>query len=140
MSRYMPPSVFRSACLLLAACYTHKDVYEDMVASLKTDYASAYPGDDFASDMREGVKSLRDLLDKLGIKDEEDKKLILGRYYELSKTVEPNGAKQKKFLGFLGGTRFSGSHPDIKNRVHMMTMEFTAYTLNFPDIMLINNF
>jgi hypothetical protein len=99
----------------------------------KKNYGRTYPGDDFVSDLREGVVKLRDMLEKnRSAQSEEDKSTLFYMYYRISRDIEPDGTKHKKFLGFLGGTRFAGSHPDPANRVHDLTMEFAGYMLHYP--------
>jgi hypothetical protein len=132
MSKYMPRRVFRSSCFLLASCYQDQEKFENLLAGIQKNYAATYPGDDFVPDLCEGVAKLREMLEKDRIvQSEEDKQLLFYSYYQISRDIEPDGTKHKKFLGFFGGTLFSGSHPNPANRVHDLVMEFAGYTLHY---------
>jgi hypothetical protein len=133
MPKYMTRDVFRSACFLLASYYQDTAKYEQIIAGIQDSYRKAYPGDDFVPDLRDGVTKLREMLEgDKAVKTEDDKRLLFYAYYQISKEMEPDGSKRKKFLGLRGGTLFSGSHPNPTNRVHDLTMEFSGYMLHYP--------
>jgi len=133
MPKYMTRHVFRSACFLLASYYQDQAKYEQMIAGIQDSYRKVYPGDDFVPDLRDGVAKLREMLERdKAIKTEDDKRLLFYACYQISKETEPDGSKRKKFLGFLGGSLFSGSHPNPTNRVHDLMMEFAGYMLHYP--------
>ena len=101
--------------------------HEGLISS----YSPLYPDDYMlATELKLVPKMLDDIVSNV-----ETSLLVRAEiFYRCSSLAEkylPDGSPKKKFLGFFGGTHFSGSHPTIERRSPECLENFSRYS-SFP--------
>ena len=130
-SRYAPQGIIDAAAFMVASHMASADwsdaVMENYLAALGKRYRQSFRGDEqFEDDVRHCAVYANGAATRAYAQPARRAE-VLRLCYEIVREVEPDGSRRKKFLGFFGGTLFSGSHQHPAHRKVLFEQNFLPY-------------
>lgn len=117
---------FMLASHIAAGDWSQEAIEEFLLGLGKAYLRSYYRDTGFSDDVRHcAIYAEREARNAYPLPNRRGEVLHIG--FEVIRKFEPDGSRRRKFLGFLGGTVFGGSHPNPANRKKLFEAHFFPY-------------